>query len=113
MIKNENGVARSIAAGISDAEQKLAKAYIQGAVHAVCNGSNVEFSVRSLFGGENRNWGGTPLQCIYEDHVKTGSDNPAGMAAKDVGHLLRSVLENDKRIFELVGDQRGKIYKKV
>lgn len=113
MIENTSQTVRHISAKIPETEIALAKAYIQGAVHSHCNNNSVmEFSVRILFGRDNRDCGNTPLQAIYEYHkdIKKAKD-PAGDAAKDVGWLLKAVLTEDARTFEYVGKDTGGIYK--
>lgn len=113
MIVNTNQTVRKISAQLTDVEIALAKAYIQGAVHSHCNNcADKELSARILFGGDNRDWGNTPLQCIYKYYKeKKRSQHPADDAAKDVGWLLKSVLDEDSREFECVGEDTGKKYK--
>lgn len=113
MIENTSQTVRKVSAKIPETEIALAKAYIQGAVHAHCSSDPAsELSVRILFGGDNRDWGNTPLQAIYEYHkdIKKAKD-PAGDAAKDVGWLLKAVLTEDARTFEYVGKDTGGIYR--
>ena len=113
MIIKTNQTVRNITAKIPVVNIELAKAYIQGAVHSHCN-NNVgkEFSVRILFGGDNKNWANTPLQCIYDYHKYVRmSENPAEDAAKDVGWLFKGVLIGDERTYEYVGKDTGSIYK--
>ncbi len=111
-IINDDQPARAIAP-IPEENQAKARAYIQGAVYCWCkNQSGEMFAVRDLFGGVNTDWGGTPLQVIYNFHYESFKNrNPnlsteeihekaADEAAKDVGRLMKSVLQNDKRNFE-------------
>ena len=113
MITKTNQTVRKITARISRVDIELTKAYIQGAVHSHCNNNaDEEFSVRILFGGDNKNWTNTPLQCIYDYHKYIGkTKDPADAAAKDVGWLFKSVLIDDVRVFEYVGKDTGSIYK--
>lgn len=113
MLIDTNSTIRKISAELTEVELALAKAYIQGAVHSHCNNcADKELSARILFGGNNRNWADTPLQCIYDYHKKSGSEQPGKNAAQDVGWLLKSVLAKDKRrTFEHVGNDTGNIYK--
>ena len=87
MIVKTNQTVRKISAKIQVVNIELAKAYIQGAVHSHCNNNaSKEISVRILFGGDNKNWGNTPLQCIYDYHRYVRmSKKPVDDAAKDVG----------------------------
>lgn len=111
MIITKKLTVKTISAKISDVEIKIAKAYIQGAVHSHCNTNHDKpLSVRILFGGENRNWTDTPLQIIYDYHKSMQAKNPAEQAAKDVGWLFKKVLMEDSRTFEYVGKDTGSIY---
>jgi hypothetical protein len=80
-------------------EKALAKAFIQGAVYGWLNrhAKGDEFSVRILFGGDNTDWEGTPLQQIWDSHKANGKTNDEAheQSAKDVGWLLKSVLAED------------------
>ena len=90
--------------GISDEEKSLIKAYLQGAVYTwVKNRKDEWFAARDLVGGENFEWSGTPLIVLYEKHINKGkpSDEAIIGAAKDLGWLLKSVLNDDKRHFEV------------
>ncbi len=112
MIKAPIGKIRRKYSCISETQKILAKAYIQDAVHSFCEHSkNSEISVRLLFGGENKNWTDTPLQCIY-DYYKymLCSKNPTKQAAIDVGWLFKEVLYCDVRVFEYVGKDTGNNY---
>ena len=48
-----------------------------------------------MFGGDNGNWNGTPLQAIYNYYVSAGEDNAKEKSAIDVGVLLKQVLSDD------------------
>lgn len=89
--------------GITDTEKSLIKAFMQGAVYSwVKNRKDERFAVRDLVGGENFEWGGTPLVVLYEKHINLGKNNESAIeqAAKDLGWLTKSVLADDKRTFE-------------
>lgn len=88
------------------------KKYILDTVNVTCDGNEV-FSVRSLFGGNNRDWNNTPLQEIYNYHISTGKSHKkaANRAGIDVGWLLKTVLNDDARTFEIVGKDTGTLYK--
>ena len=90
--------------GITDHQKDLIKAYLQGAVYSwVKNRSGEQFAARDLVGGENFEWQGTPLIVLYEKHINLGKTNDSAIedAGKDLGWLLKAVLENDKRHFEI------------
>lgn len=56
-----------------------------------------------LVGGENFQWKGTPLHVLYEKHIKAGKGRKSAIkaAARDLGWLVKSVLSEDKRTFEV------------
>ena len=98
MITNSNKRILKISAKVSEKDVQLMEAYILGAVHgytAAAGRSN--FTVRDLFGKENRDWNGTPIQEVYEFYIKAMPHKEAAeKAAQDVGKLLRKVLTEDK-----------------
>lgn len=90
--------------GIPDAQLDLMRTYLQGAVYSwVKNRSGEWFAVRDLVGGGNFEWQGTPLYPLFEKHLSLGKDNNDSItaAAKDAGWLLKRVLDDDKRHFEV------------
>jgi hypothetical protein len=96
---------RSISADLTQLEILSIKSYLQGAIYCWCknckndNNEPTWFSASDLFGGDNYYWEGTPLYEIYKWHEEHKADDPVNMAGKDVGHLLRDVLKEDKRTF--------------
>ncbi len=115
MIINNTKKTYKISADLIPVDEEIIKVYIQSSVNAFCNNKDSVFSVRILFGGDNRDWNGTPLQKIYDYYIKEGkTQEQAGQrAAIDVGRLLKSFLENDGRKFETVGKDTGLRYKLV
>jgi len=103
MLTNTSIPTRAITAEIDSKQLEQIKAYIQGAVYCFCkncpaeNGGSKPFHARDLFGGENYFWQSTPLFALYEWHEKKGEHDPVKMAAKDMGHLLKAVIEDDPR----------------
>lgn len=84
--------------GLTTEQTQLAKAFLKGAVYCwLKNRKNEVFALRDLFGGENTNWSGTPLQCIWEKQKNKGKTNDEAyeQAAVDVGWLLKAVLAED------------------
>jgi len=60
--------------GISSEDLKAIKNFLQGAVYCwVKNRKDEFFAARDLMGGDNFNWHGTPLYCLYEKHSIKGS----------------------------------------
>lgn len=93
---------RSVAAKIDSEKITRIKDFIQGSIYCFCkNCPNEWFAARDLFGGENYYWQGTPLYELYQWHEQNNSRDPVSMAAKDIGWLLLSVIDGDKRTFEL------------
>lgn len=115
MINNMKSSVRQMRIEMENRDIKFAKEYVKGAVHSFCkNNSKEPFSVRILFGGANKDWHGTALQCIYEYYRDTVKDpKPANRAAIYVGYLLKSVLNDDRREFECVGKDTGNKYRLV
>lgn len=116
MIINNTKQIRRISAKLIPVDEEIIKVYMFGAVDAFCNVKPDEpFSARILFGGNNRNWNGTPMQKLYDYQLKEGKtyDEAFDLAAKDAGWLLKTVLNDDARIFEIVGKDTGTLYKLV
>lgn len=88
---------------IDAVQRALIAAYLQGAVYSwVKSRPHEEFAARDLVGGINADWNGTPLQALYDFHAaKVASSTVAEeAAAKDLGWLLKDVLDRDARMFE-------------
>ncbi len=98
MIINSNKKIVKISAQVSENDLELMKMYILGAVHGfTVVAEQKSFKVRDLFGYDNRDWNGTPIQEIYEFYLKSLPHKEAAeKAAQDVGKLLRKVLTDDK-----------------
>ena len=89
--------------GLSGVERQLIQAFAQGAVYCwVKNRKGEWFAVRDLVGGENTDWSGTPLEPLYTKHINAGKDPDEAFeaAAKDIGWIVKGVLEKDQRHFE-------------
>ena len=102
--------------GIGDNELKSAKDFLQGAVYSwIKNRKGEVFALRDLMGGEHFDWDGTPLYCLYQKHTDIGKDNEAAIveAGKDAGWILKSVLFEDKYIFESCDKGMARGYKWV
>ncbi len=116
MITNNTTKTYNISAKLIPADEEIIKVYMQGAVYAFCNTNKGEaFSTRILFGGDNKNWGDTPIQKLYDYYIKEGkSEEDAHQSSTiDAGRLLKAVLERDSREFEIVGKDTGALYKLV
>ncbi|MFA6102818.1 MAG: hypothetical protein WC721_11570 [Victivallaceae bacterium] len=89
--------------GIQDIEKATICAFMQGAIYCwIKNRPGEWFAIRDLMGGENFEWNGTPLYALYQKHIDDGKDNDTAIvsAAKDLGWLVKTVLNNDRRTFE-------------
>lgn len=117
MLKNNHKKIYKISADILPVDIEIIKVYMQGAVYAFCNIKKDEpFSARILFGGNNKNWQGTPMQKLYDYYTNEGkaAEDAYKSASIDAGRLLKSVLDRDKyRTFEIVGKDTGTLYKVV
>lgn len=114
MIKNNTKRTYNITAKLIPADIEVIKVYMLGAVNAFCNVKPDEaFSARILFGGNNKNWNGTPMQKLYDYYIKEGKseEDAHQSAAIDAGRLLKALLEKDSRNFEIVGKDTGTLYK--
>ncbi|WP_423908918.1 hypothetical protein [Candidatus Spongiihabitans sp.] len=103
-IKNNGGTIRDVNV-LSLEEKQRAKDFLQRSVYCWCkNKPDEEFAVRTLVGAENADWRGTPLQPLYDKHRKTSAteDDAYAKAAKDAGWLLKRVIKDDKRKFNLI-----------
>lgn len=121
MLINSNKRIYKISEKLISADIEIIKLYILSSVNAVCkvkqsknsNKTNARFSVSSLFGGNNRNWAGTPLQKIYDYYKSIGKTHDVAykQAAQDMGKLLARVLADDKREFIVEYQGRVKSYR--
>lgn len=99
---------------ISAEELERIKDYLQGAVRAwIRDRPNKTFTTRDLVGGANRDWNGTPPQCLYNRHIARRNNHQYAMkqAAIDLGWILKTVLQDDPRTFESCNAGRTRGYK--
>jgi len=90
--------------GIDGTQRELIRAFMQGAVYSwVKNRPGEPFAVRDLMGGLNNDWNGTPLQVLYDRYIDMGrnADEAFEAAAKDIGWITKTLLSEDRRIFEV------------
>jgi len=89
---------------LNENDRKLIRAFMQGAIYCwVKNQPNEPFAVRDLVGGLNTNWNQTPLQILYDRHIKSGrtDDEAFDLAAIDIGWIVKSLLAEDRRTFQV------------
>ena len=92
--------------GLTDEQKQRILDFLQGAVYSWCKNRKDEwFAARDLLGGDNYYWQGTPMIALYE------KSEDVEQAGKDAGWLLKRVLNDDKRTFEVSTDGRVKIYR--
>lgn len=114
VIKDTSKICK-ISAQISDEEENCAKIYIKDTVDKFCkNNPGKSFSVRVLFGGDNSDWNGTPLQVIYNSHYKNNPNGAAIKAKHDVGNLLKKVLSDETNdSYEFSYSEQTNTYRKI
>ena len=77
--------------------------FLQGAVYCWCkNRTGEEFALRDLVGGDNSNWNGTSLQCVYDGYHRENAATAITTAGQASGRLLMRCLMQDKRNFNLI-----------
>lgn len=100
--------------GISDAQKQRILDFLQGAVYCWCKNQPHEwFSMRNLMGGENFDWGGTPLQPLYDKQIQAGlsADAAVERAGQESGWLLKQVISTDRRTFETKHEEQIRKYR--
>lgn len=114
LVREYSGKIYSISADLPQQEIEMAKAYIRDAINTFCqNNLRQSFAVRDLFGGENGDWQGTPLQAIYEYHIAARASDPKDSARKDVGKLMKIVLSEEDGYYIQSQGGKTKLYRKI
>ena len=101
MIINDNSRIYAVN-GISESEKQRIHDFLQGAVYCWCKNRKEEwFAVRTLMGGDNFYWDGTPLKPLFDKYTAQGKTPTQAIdaAGKDCGKLLKQVVANDRRSF--------------
>ncbi|MDR2728170.1 MAG: hypothetical protein LBB56_03490 [Chitinispirillales bacterium] len=116
MLVGDFGQIRGVQVLSSQEEQRI-KDFMHGAIYCWCKNRPDEwFALRDLFGGDNFNWIGTPLQILYEKEAIKGKDDKESInqAGKSAGRLLKKILfESEKRKFETKQEDMTRKYKFV
>ncbi|GMO40432.1 MAG: hypothetical protein Pg6C_01260 [Treponemataceae bacterium] len=111
-----NNAVRKVS-GITPPEEQRILDFLQGAVYCWCkNRLGDWFSMRDLMGGVNRDWNGTPLFALYNNHIKDGKslDEAFERAGKDGGKILKKVIADDNKLkFETKKDERIRKYRLI
>lgn len=102
MIKNNKSLARSVT-GLTNQEIQDIKNHLKELVdNWIRNNPSQPFTLGDLVGKENANWNGTPLQRLYDKNSHFNDERKQyAQAAKEAGHLLKQVLEEDSKTFSL------------
>ncbi len=102
--------------GIDEEQLSLAKDFLRRSVYEriqSCNYKNKVFALRDLVGGKNSDWGGSPLQCLYDKHWDKRKEKQSAIkeAGKEAGWILKNVISEDKQLFKQcnVGNRKGYI----
>lgn len=90
--------------GVNPNDLQHIRDFLQGSVYCWCNvKGKEEFAARDLVGGENTDdWDETPLHVLPRRYIADGKSRKEAFdqAGIDVGYILKSVLKDDKRVFE-------------
>lgn len=66
-----------------------------------------EFTVSDVVGGKWSDWSDSPLDYIYQYHVKRGCPKPETESGKDMGRIFKYIMAKDKFLkFKLVGTEQ-------
>lgn len=103
MIRNGNNQLTNVS-WLEESEKVSMIDYIRDEVNSWCkNNPNQSFAARTIFGGENYDWTGTPLIPLYEYYIELGDDD---YAVKEAGialwRLLKEVISTDENAFDMV-----------
>jgi len=89
--------------GLDDSQKKGILFQLRNAVNTWCDNNTGDwFAVRDLFGGDNYDWRGSPMQRLYDKHSDNGFDHDTSetKAGIDAGWLMKEFLFYDERMFE-------------
>lgn len=87
---------------ICEEEANEIQEFITRLYNAVLNQSEtIEFTLRDVLGGFNRDWNDTPLQKIYNVYFEQTNDRDITYqrAAREAGVFLKRALDKDERTF--------------
>lgn len=89
---------------IKGANKTKAIAYIQQQVDSYAMKHRGQwFSAQNIFGGKNRNWGGTPIQCLYDYYrnVRHYPDQKAqSCAGMTLGWLMACAIDQSSQLYD-------------
>jgi hypothetical protein len=101
--------------GITCDQEDAIKAFMQGAVYCwIVNRPKEWFAARNLVGGVNFDWDKTPIYVLYQKYYRQGAGknnkDAIKAAGRDLGWLLKSVFNADKRDFDSKYEERTNKY---
>ena len=88
--------------GLPIADRNMICVYLQGEVFSWCAKHGDEwFAARNIVGGVNTKWEGTPLYRLYQfyENMNRGDVYAKHQAGVALGHLLKYVIRENKRMF--------------
>lgn len=98
--------------GITTAERRGVEAFIKSKVDAwiTARGSDA-FEVRDLLADVDPTWKGTPLRALT-DHYRLSCNEASARekAGRALGKLVKSILNDDRRLFETSSEGRARSY---
>jgi len=110
---DEDKKIREVATLSRESKNSIIK-FLQGAVYCWCNTNRGNwFSARDFLGNDNRDWTGTPLMVLYNNHIKIGKSIEDAFieAGKEAGWLLKNVISSDLRSFETKREDQIRKYR--
>lgn len=124
MLLNEEGQQQTYqyVAPIDDKTQSYIKPlilnWLSAAIWAYSN-NREDFQIRDIIGFDNTNWEYTPLQEVYNYHIRRGLDHKqaANLAGQDVGRIAKRVMIESNHNYQMLSITRGfrdsKVYKRI
>lgn len=93
---------------LSQGQKLELDSFIRGAIQGALSYKET-FCVSDIVGGKFTEWGGTPLQWIYEYRKNRGNClSPEAEAGKDMGRIFKNVMSTDFRKYEIKGSIQRK-----
>ncbi len=79
---------------VSDRDLSMAECFMQGAIYGHVKNLDRPFAVRDLVGGDNFDWTGTPLSCLYDKHINNGKthEDAVTLAGRDLGWIVKKAI---------------------
>lgn len=108
MIINSNTQKSSAFESLTVMQQAELITYVNGLIQGALSYKKY-FTTADLVGGRFRNWDYTPLDYIYQYHLKRNTANPEAESGKDIGRIVKYIMSIDKhRVYKLTGSEQRK-----